>query len=128
MPCPPPASAAATSSGPPLPLPCPSAPNFRRARAPGDALGIAVIGRGGQGSGLPGVAANHRPVAPVQIDEKRQAIRLGKHVKKHKISEWTIHAWQPRSGKLEPADVNRLCESNHDACAPSIIGAEQWTT
>jgi predicted dehydrogenase len=52
------------------------APNILSARAPGDKLGIAVIGCGGQGGGNPGVAAGERLVALVDIDEKAIAKAL----------------------------------------------------
>jgi predicted dehydrogenase len=48
-------------------------PSILSARAPGEKLGIAVIGCGGQGSGNPGIAANERLVALVDIDEPRLA-------------------------------------------------------
>jgi predicted dehydrogenase len=54
------------------------APNILRARAPGDKLGIAVIGCGGQGSGNPGFAARERLVALVDVDEKK----IGEALKK----------------------------------------------
>jgi predicted dehydrogenase len=46
------------------------APSILSARAPGDKLGIAVIGCGNQGGGNPGIAARERLVALVDIDEK----------------------------------------------------------
>jgi predicted dehydrogenase len=46
--------------------------------APGDKLGIAVIGCGGQGTGNPGIAANERLVALVDVDGER----LGAAVKR----------------------------------------------
>lgn len=55
------ALAAATSFG---------VPTILSARAPNEKLGIAVIGCGGQGSGNPGLAANERLVALVDVDEK----------------------------------------------------------
>jgi len=45
-------------------------PTILSARAPNEKLGIAVIGCGGQGSGNPGLAANERLVALVDVDEK----------------------------------------------------------
>ena len=51
---------------------------LRAADSPNAKLGIAVIGCGGQGTGLPGVAANERLVALVDVDEKR----LGEAVKR----------------------------------------------
>jgi predicted dehydrogenase len=53
-------------------------PNILRAADPGEKLGIAVIGCGGQGSGNPGVAARERLVALVDVDDER----LGKAVEK----------------------------------------------
>jgi predicted dehydrogenase len=53
------------------------APAVLPARA-SEKLGIAVIGCGGQGSGNPGVAANERLVALVDVDEKK----LGEAVKR----------------------------------------------
>jgi predicted dehydrogenase len=52
-------------------------PSILTARAPGEKLGVAVIGCGGQGSGNPGVAANEHLVALVDVDEKA----LGKALK-----------------------------------------------
>lgn len=45
-------------------------PNILRQRVPNEKLGIAVIGCGGQGGGNPGLAANERLVALVDVDEK----------------------------------------------------------
>src|SRR6266436_1545741 len=45
-------------------------PAILRDRAPSEKLGIAVIGCGGQGGGNPGLAANERLVALVDVDEK----------------------------------------------------------
>src|SRR5260221_8766145 len=45
-------------------------PMILRERAPSEKLGIAVIGCGGQGGGNPGLAANERLVALVDVDEK----------------------------------------------------------
>jgi predicted dehydrogenase len=64
------------------------APSILSARAPGDKLGIAVIGCGGQGSGNPGIAANERLVALVEIDEPRLAKaieRVSAKVKEPKV-------------------------------------------
>ena len=52
------------------------APSILSARAPGDKLGIAVIGCGNQGGGNPGIAARERLVALVDIDEKFSRKRL----------------------------------------------------
>jgi predicted dehydrogenase len=48
-------------------------PTILASRAPNEKLGIAVIGCGGQGSGNPGIAANERLVALVDVDEKKIA-------------------------------------------------------
>src|SRR5439155_3284543 len=45
-------------------------PTILRDRAPSEKLGVAVIGCGGQGGGNPGLAANERLVALVDVDEK----------------------------------------------------------
>lgn len=57
-------SAAATA------LPVFGVPTILASRAPSEKLGIAVIGCGGQGGGNPGLAANERLVALVDVDER----------------------------------------------------------
>jgi predicted dehydrogenase len=54
------------------------APAVLSARAVGEKLGVAVIGCGGQGSGNPGLAAQERLVALVDVDEKKIADAIKK--------------------------------------------------
>src|ERR1700736_1198880 len=67
------ALAAAAAGGLPF-----GVPNLLAAGSPNAKLGIAVIGCGGQGGGNPGLAANERLVAMVEVDDKR----LGEAVQK----------------------------------------------